>query len=52
MKMLSKEQQLELEAKFKELKLTSRLLADSALTTYFGKPTFCSTYGSGHSDPV
>lgn len=51
MKMLSKEQQIELEAKLKELKLTSRQLADSAITTYFGKPAFY-PYGNGNSDPV
>lgn len=37
--------------KLKELKLTSRWLPDSSLTTYFGKPAFHS-YGNGNINPV
>ena len=40
MKKLSKEQQLELKQKMKDLKLKSRDLPDSSMTTYFGKPAF------------
>jgi hypothetical protein len=35
----------------KELKLTSRQLADSAYTTYFGKPAF-HAYGNGNTKPT
>lgn len=37
-------------AKSKELKLQGRLMADSALTTYFGKPAWHS-YGNGNLMP-
>jgi len=40
-----------LKEKLKELKLTSRWLHDSSLTTYFGKPAFHS-YGNGNTKPV
>ena len=51
MKSLSPEQQAELQKKLKEMKLTSRWLADSAMTTYFGKPAF-HAYGNGNTRPV
>ena len=35
----------------KELKLTSRWLPDSALTTYFGKPAFFA-YGNANTKPT
>ena len=35
----------------KHLKLTSRWLSDSALTTYFGKPAF-HTYGNANTKPT
>jgi hypothetical protein len=35
----------------KELKTKGRLLSDSALTTYFGKPAF-HVYGNGNTNPV
>lgn len=35
----------------KELKMKGRLLPDSALTTYFGKPAF-HVYGNGNINPV
>jgi hypothetical protein len=34
-----------------EYKDKGRLLADSAFTTYFGKPAF-HTYGNGNRNPV
>ena len=50
-KNLTPEQQRELEQKLKELKLTSRLLPDSSMTTYFGKPAFFA-YGNGNTRPT
>jgi hypothetical protein len=50
-KELSKAQIVELEAKMKELKLSSRLLPDSSMTTYFGKPAFYA-YGNGNTNPI
>jgi hypothetical protein len=35
----------------KDLKLSSRWLPDSALTTYFGKPAF-HAYGNGNTNPT
>ena len=48
---LNDEQKAELARKLSELKLTSRWLADSALTTYFGKPAF-HAYGNGNTKPT
>lgn len=48
---LNDEQKEELRQKLKELKLTSRWLPDSALTTYFGLPAFHS-YGNGNTKPA
>lgn len=50
-KQLTDEQKQELKEKMAELKLTSRFLADSAITTYFGKPAFCA-YGNGNVNPA
>lgn len=47
--MLTREQQLELDQKMKELKLGSRWLPDSSLTTYFGKPVF-HAYGNANTN--
>ena len=47
-KNLSTEQKEELKKKLADLKLTSRWLPDSALTTYFGIPAFHS-YGNGNT---
>jgi hypothetical protein len=35
----------------KELKLKGRMLSDSSLTTYFGKPTF-HAYGNANIHPT
>lgn len=48
---LTEEQRAELEAKLKDLKLCSRWLPDSSLTTYFGKPAF-HAYGNGNTRPA
>jgi len=48
-KNLTKEQQEEVDAKLRELKLTSRNLPDSSMTTYFGKPPF---YAYGHANSI
>ena len=48
---LNDDQKKELAAKLKDLKLSSRWLPDSALTTYFGKPAF-HAYGNGNIKPV
>lgn len=48
---LSEEQREEIEKKLKDLKLMSRWLPDSSLTTYFGKPAFCA-YGNGNTNPT
>jgi hypothetical protein len=38
------------QTKIKDLKMKGRLMADSALTTYFGKPAF-HAYGNGNLQP-
>ena len=48
---LSDEQREEIAKKLKDLKLMSRWLPDSSLTTYFGKPAFCA-YGNGNTKPT
>ena len=40
-----------IQTKLKELKLKGRLMPDSALTTYFGKPAF-HAYGNGNTEPA
>lgn len=50
MKNLTPAQLQELEEKMRELKLSSRQLPDSAMTTYFGKPAF-HAYGHAHANP-
>ena len=40
-----------MEKRMKDLKLQGRLLPDSAMTTYFGKPAF-HTYGNGNTRPT
>ena len=47
---LTEDQKRNVRAKMKELKLTSRQLADSAFTTYFGIPAF-HAYGNGNTKP-
>lgn len=34
------------------LRLQSRLLPDSSMLTFFGKPVFCSNYGIGNNNPT
>ena len=46
-----KEDAKELKDKLANLKLTSRWLPDSSITTYFGKPAFCA-YGYGNTEPT
>jgi hypothetical protein len=41
-------QRLEIEKRLNKMKLEGRLLADSSMTTYFGKPVF-HTYGNGNT---
>jgi hypothetical protein len=48
---LNDEQRAELAKKLKELKLSSRWLPDSAMTTYFGKPAF-HAYGNANTNPA
>ena len=48
---LKKLQKADMEKRMHELKLKGRLLADSSLTTYFGKPAFHS-YGNGNTKPT
>ena len=48
---LTDEQKKELKEKLDNLKLTSRWLPDSSLTTFFGKPAFCA-YGNGNTNPT
>jgi hypothetical protein len=43
--------QKNLEKRVNEIKSTSRWLADSAITTYFGKPAFY-PYGNGNVHPT
>jgi len=50
-KELSKEEKRSIREKMKKLKNEGRLLADSAMTTYFGKPAFHS-YGNGNTRPA
>ena len=51
MRELNDEQRAELAKKLKDLKLSSRWLPDSAMTTYFGKPAF-HAYGNGNTNPT
>lgn len=48
---LTKEEKKSIQEKMKKLKREGRLLADSAMTTYFGKPAFHS-YGNGNTRPA
>jgi hypothetical protein len=48
---LTDEQRKELKDKLADLKLTSRWLPDSALTTYFGIPAF-HAYGNANTKPT
>jgi len=48
---LTKEEKRNIREKMKKLKLDGRLLPDSALTTYFGKPAF-HAYGNGNVRPA
>ena len=48
---LNDDQRKELNAKLKDLKLCSRWLPDSSLTTYFGKPAF-HAYGNANTKPT
>lgn len=48
---LTAEEKRSIKEKMKKLKLDGRLLPDSAMTTYFGKPAF-HTYGNGNVRPA
>ena len=48
---LTREEKKSIKEKMKWLKLEGRLLPDSAMTTYFGKPAF-HTYGNGNVRPA
>ena len=48
---LKKLQQADIQRRMNDLKLQGRLLPDSAMTTYFGKPAF-HTYGNGNTRPT
>lgn len=48
---LNEDQRKELNAKLKDLKLCSRWLPDSSMTTYFGKPAF-HAYGNANTKPT
>jgi len=48
---LTKEEKRSIHEKMKKLKLEGRLLPDSAMTTYFGKPAF-HAYGNGNVRPA
>ena len=48
---LNDDQQKELKDKLNNLKLCSRWLPDSSITTYFGKPAF-HAYGNGNTNPT
>ena len=48
---LTKEEKRSIKEKMKKLKLEGRLLPDSAMTTYFGKPAF-HAYGNGNVRPA
>ena len=50
-KELTKEEKRSIREKMKKLKLEGRLLPDSAMTTYFGKPAF-HAYGNGNVRPA
>ena len=47
----TKEEKRSIREKMKKLKLEGRLLPDSAMTTYFGKPAF-HAYGNGNTRPA
>jgi len=46
-----KEELKSINEKIEELKMKGRLLSDSAITTYFGKPTF-HAYGNKNTHPT
>ena len=48
---LTKEEKRSIREKMKKLKLEGRLLPDSSMTTYFGKPAF-HAYGNGNTRPA
>ena len=48
---LTREEKQSIREKMKKLKLEGRLLPDSSMTTYFGKPAF-HTYGNGNVRPT
>ena len=48
---MTKEEARSIQEKMKKLKLDGRLLPDSAMTTYFGKPAF-HAYGNGNTRPA
>jgi len=48
---LTKEEKRSIREKMKKLKLDGRLLPNSAMTTYFGKPAF-HAYGNGNVRPA
>ena len=48
---LTKEEKRNIREKMKKLKLEGRLLPDSSMTTYFGKPAF-HAYGNGNVRPA
>jgi hypothetical protein len=48
---LTEEQKKELREKLAAMKLTSRFLPDSSITTYFGKPAFFN-YGGNNTNPT
>ncbi len=50
-KEMTKEEKRSIKEKMKKLKLEGRLLPDSAMTTYFGKPAF-HAYGNGNTRPA
>jgi hypothetical protein len=50
-KVLTTEEQRAIDEKIKQLKLDGRMLPNSAMTTYFGKPAF-HAYGNGNTRPT
>ena len=48
---VSAHQKQSIEKKVNEMKITSRWLADSAITTFYGKPAF-HAYGNGNTNPT
>lgn len=48
---LTKEEQRNIDEKIKQLKLEGRMLPNSAMTTYFGKPAF-HAYGNANTKPT